>query len=129
MNTNRLFHALFAAVVAGVIIAPTFGFQITRTGANIHLETRWEYIWGGMLAVFTVQLLRPYLLKPLQTRLKPFELPSFNPRLRNGLIFLLVVLALIWPFFSGRAQVDIATLVLIYLLLSLGFTFVVVFHG
>jgi len=129
MNTNRLFHALFAAVVAGVIIAPIFGFQITRTGANIHLETRWEYIWGGMLAVFTVQLLRPYLLKPLQTRLKPFELPSFNPRLRNGLIFLLVVLALIWPFFSGRAQVDIATLVLIYVMLALGLNIVVGFAG
>src|SRR5690625_5454340 len=129
MSTNRFFHALFAAVVAGVIIAPIFGFQIIRAGATIHLETRWDYIWGGMLAVFTVQLLRPYLLKPLQTRLKPFELPSMAPRLRNVLILLLVLVAMIWPFFAGRAQVDIATLVLIYVMLALGLNIVVGFAG
>src|SRR5690625_7203844 len=74
-------------------------------------------------------MLRPYLLKPLQTRLKPFELPSMNPRVRNGLIVLLVLLAMIWPFFSGRAQVDIATLVLIYVMLALGLNIVVGFAG
>src|SRR5690625_6075340 len=82
-----------------------------------------------MLSVFTVQLLRSYLLKPLQTRLKPFELPSMAPRLRNVLILLLVLVAMIWPFFAGRAQVDIATLVLIYVMLALGLNIVVGFAG
>src|SRR5690625_5569721 len=103
MITSRFFHALFAAVVAGVIIAPIFGVQIIRAGATIHLETRWDFIWGGMFAVFVIQMLRAYLLKPLQTRLTPFELPSMNPRVRNGLSVLLALLAMIWPFFSGRA--------------------------
>src|SRR5690625_7801170 len=52
-----------------------------------------------------------------------------NPRVRNGLIVLLVLLAMIWPFFSGRAQVDIATLVLIYVMLALGLNIVVGFAG
>src|SRR5699024_8100748 len=57
------------------------------------------------------------------------ELPSMNPRVRNGLIVLLVLLAMIWPFFSGRSQVDIATLVLIYVMLAFGLNIVVGFAG
>src|SRR5690625_2963622 len=127
--SNRFIYALFAAVVAGVIIAPIFGFQITREGITVHLEPRWNYIWGGMLAVFVVQLLRPYLIKPFQSRYISFELPSMPPKLRNASIFILVMLALIWAFFSGRAQVDIATLVLIYVMLALGLNIVVGFAG
>src|SRR5699024_12118895 len=52
-----------------------------------------------------------------------------NPRVRNSLILMLVLLAMIWPFFSGRAQVDIATLVLIYVMLALGLNIVVGFAG
>jgi branched-chain amino acid transport system permease protein len=48
---------------------------------------------------------------------------------RRGFIFLLIAIALIWPFFTGRAQVDIATLVLIYVMLGLGLNIVVGFAG
>src|SRR5690625_3107494 len=129
MMAGRFMHALFAAVVAGVIIAPIFGFQIVRAGASIHLDTRWDFIWGGMLAVFVVQLIRPYILGHFNRRFDSFELPSMSPRWRNVFIFLLVVVALIWPFFSGRSQVDIATLALIYVMLALGLNIVVGFAG
>src|SRR5690625_7827025 len=82
-----------------------------------------------MLTVCSVQLLWSDLLNTLQTRLKPFELLCMAPRLRNVLILLLVLVAMIWPFFAGRAQVDIATLVLIYVMLALGLNIVVGFAG
>lgn len=129
MMAGRFMHALFAAVVAGIIIAPIFGFQIVRAGASIHLDTRWDFIWGGMLAVFVMQLIRPYILGHFNRRFDSFELPSITPRWRNFFIFLLVLFALIWPFFSGRSQVDIATLVLIYVMLALGLNIVVGFAG
>src|SRR3546814_12402411 len=49
--------------------------------------------------------------------------------MRRGLIFLLSAIALVWPFTAGRAQVDIATLVLIYVMLGLGLNIVVGFAG
>src|SRR3546814_9677431 len=49
--------------------------------------------------------------------------------MRHGLIFLLIAIALVWPVFTGRAQVDIATLLLIYVMLGLGLNIVVGFAG
>ena len=45
------------------------------------------------------------------------------------LILLVVVLAAVWPFFGSRNQVDIATIVLIYIMLALGLNIVVGFAG
>lgn len=129
MMARQFMHALFAALIAGMIIAPIFGLQIIRAGADIHLEPRWSYIWGGMLAVFVVQMVRPYLLHPLRGRFDSFELPRLSARYRQILISIAIAAALIWPFFSGRAQVDIATLVLIYVMLALGLNIVVGFAG
>src|SRR5690625_1156364 len=129
MMARQFMHALFAALIAGMIIAPIFGLQIIRAGADIHLEPRWSYIWGGMLAVFVVQMVRPYLLHPLRGRFDSFELPRLSARYRQILISIAIAAALIWPFFSGRAQVDIATLVLIYVILALGLNIVIGFAG
>src|SRR5690625_3517116 len=129
MMARQFMHALFAALIAGMIIAPIFGLQIIRAGADIHLEPRWSYMWCGMLAVFVVQMVRPYLLHPLRGRFDSFELPRLSARYRQILISIAIAAALIWPFFSGRAQVDIATLVLIYVMLALGLNIVVGFAG
>src|SRR5699024_10085493 len=58
-----------------------------------------------------------------------WALPVLIPRTINLLLLLVVVLAAIWPFFSSRSHVDIATLVLIYVMLGLGLNIVVGFAG
>src|SRR5690625_2738658 len=126
---QRFTHALFAAIVAGIVIAPIFGFQITREGIHLHLNPRWNYIWGGMLAVFIAQFIRPYLYRPFKNKLQLIQLPSVPMALRPWVMGVLIVIALFWPFYSGRAQVDIATLVLIYVMLALGLNIVVGFAG
>ena len=126
---KKIQHAFFAALLAGVIIAPIFGFQILRVGMETTLQPDWPMIFWGMGIVFVFQLLRPYLLALLSKRQQQISLPRLNAKSRQGLMLLVVALAMIWPFFSGRAQIDIATLVLIYIMLGLGLNIVVGFAG
>lgn len=122
-------NALIAAFMAGVIIAPIFGLQIVRTGMQTNLQPEWNMVLWGMAIVFVFQMLRPFLARLFKMGGKKRSLPVLSEPARRGLIFLLVAISLVWPFFTGRAQVDIATLVLIYIMLGLGLNIVVGFAG
>ncbi len=122
-------NAFFAAILAGVIIAPIFGLQIVRSGMQTHLEPEWNMIWSGMAIVFVFQMLRPLLARLFKRKGKKRALPVLTDRMRRVIIYVMIAIALIWPFFTGRAQVDIATLVLIYIMLGLGLNIVVGFAG
>ncbi|MGG4603806.1 high-affinity branched-chain amino acid ABC transporter permease LivM [Paenalcaligenes sp. Me131] len=126
---SRIKHALFAAFIAGVIVAPIFGFQILRSGMNTTVQPEWPLIFYGMAAVFIVQLLRPMLAGKLSKSGASFKIPAMGDRTRQVLIGALIILAVVWPFFSGRSQIDIATLVLIYVMLALGLNIVVGYAG
>lgn len=122
-------NAFFAAIMAGIIVAPVFGFQIVRAGMSSTIEPEWDVILFGMAAVFLFQLVRPAIARVLFKSGKKVSLPTISDSVRRGLIFVLIAIALIWPFFTGRGQVDIATLVLIYVMLGLGLNIVVGFAG
>lgn len=122
-------NAFFAAIMAGIIIAPIFGLQIVRVGMSSAIEPEWDVILYGMAAVFVFQLLRPTLARLLFGHGKRVSLPELSDPVRRGIIFVLIAIALVWPFFTGRGQVDIATLVLIYVMLGLGLNIVVGFAG
>lgn len=127
---QNLKNSLIAALMAGVIIAPVYGLQILRRGQETYLQPEWEMIIGGMLLVFAVQMLRPLLkMRKAGSGTSRFSLPVITDKTRHTAILVLVLFALVWPFFSGRAQVDIATLVLIYIMLGLGLNIVVGFAG
>lgn len=126
---KQIQNAFFAAILAGVIIAPVFGFQILRVGAETTLKSDWPMIYWGMALVFVFQLVRPNLFKLLANRNLTVRLPVLNNKTRQGGLMLIIALALVWPFFAGRAEIDIATLVLIYVMLGLGLNIVVGFAG
>ncbi len=131
MNQN-LKNAAIASLLAGVIIAPVYGLQILRRGQETYLQPDWKMIIGGMLAVFVVQLLNAWLRQRRAGKAATpsrFNLPAITDKFRHRAILVLVLFALVWPFFTGRAQVDIATLVLIYVMLGLGLNIVVGFAG
>src|SRR3546814_19486125 len=95
-----------------------------------HLKPEWNMILGGMAIVFVFQIIRPFLGRLFKRgNSKSRTMPVLTEPMRRGLIFLLIAIALVWPFFTGRAQVDIATLVLIYVMLGLGLNIVVGFEG
>lgn len=129
MNGN-IKNAFFASIMAGIIVAPVFGLQLVRQGMSSTINPEWGTILTGMAVVFVFQLfVRPFFAKLFKGKSKALKMPEMNERSRNGIIFLLIAIALIWPFFSGRSQVDIATLVLIYVMLALGLNIVVGFAG
>src|SRR5690625_4178048 len=113
-------NAFFAAIMAGIIVAPIFGFQIVRVGMESTIEADWGIILFGMAAVFGFQMVRPVLARAFAGREKSITLPTMTEPVRRGIIFVLIAIALVWPFFTSRGQVDIATLVLIYVMLGLG---------
>src|SRR5690625_704422 len=128
MNTH-LRHACFATLVAGIILAPVFGLKLVRAGAINIIQPEWGTLFTGMAIVFVSQLLRPLFARALSKRRRQFKLPVISDTGRRNIIGALILIALVWPFFTGRGQVDIATLVLIYIMLALGLNIVVGFAG
>ncbi|HEY9461192.1 MAG TPA: high-affinity branched-chain amino acid ABC transporter permease LivM [Paralcaligenes sp.] len=127
---RNLFAAIVAALMAGVIIAPVYGLRIVQQGMQTHLRPEWTMVFTGMGIVFVVQFLRPWLKSRFIGKVKKLPaLPVLSDKARGRVILFLVLVALVWPFFGGRAQVDIATLVLIYVMLGLGLNIVVGFAG
>lgn len=122
--------AFFAALLTGIMIVPIFGLQLERKGINTEIVPHWSIVLWGMAIVFVVQLLKPYVFRKRPgVRFNLPRVPSLNPKSSVMLLGLVFVVAVIWPFFSGRSQVDIATLVLIYVMLALGLNIVVGFAG
>ena len=122
-------NAFGAAVLAGIILAPVFGLQIVRVGMTSAIEPEWTVIIAGMAIVFVFQMLRPMVQRSLAGRTASLRMPVLQDRTRRNIIAGLVAIAVVWPFFTGRGQVDIATLVLIYIMLGLGLNIVVGFAG
>ena len=130
MSNNNLKNATMAAVLTAVIVTPVFGLQLIRQGARTSMESHWSLVALAAAVVFVFQLLRPWIAKPFQ-KLKTGlpTLPSAPAKSNKLLMFLILAVAVTWPFFAGRSSVDIATLVLIYVMLGLGLNIVVGFAG
>lgn len=130
MSNNNLKNATMAAVLTAVIVTPVFGLQLIRQGARTSMESHWSLVALAAAVVFVFQLLRPWIAKPFQ-KLKTNlpTLPSAPAKSNKLLMFLILAVAVTWPFFAGRSSVDIATLVLIYVMLGLGLNIVVGFAG
>lgn len=122
-------NAFIAAVMAGIIVAPVFGLQIVRVGMDSRIEPEWGMILAGMGIVFVFQMVRPLIHKVLFGHGRSIPMPVLRDPARRAIIFVLIAISLVWPFFTGRGQVDIATLVLIYIMLGLGLNIVVGFAG
>ncbi|HNU11330.1 MAG TPA: high-affinity branched-chain amino acid ABC transporter permease LivM [Rubrivivax sp.] len=124
----RLGPALIAALMSVVLIAPIFGLKLQRVGARTVLAPHWDFVLWGALAVFAWQLLRPAAALATGGLRLP-TLPEFSARRHPLVLALILLLAFAWPFFAGRSAVDIATLVMIYVMLGLGLNIVVGFAG
>ncbi len=137
-SAARLPHALFTTLITALMSVPLLGLQLRQQGTRLTVELEsaasWWLIAGACLAVFSFQMWRPALAWPgLQhiglARIQQ-KLPSpawlSQPRMLWGFG---LALALIWPFFASRGSVDLATLVLIYVMLGLGLNIVVGLAG
>jgi len=136
--SRNLKTALFSALLVLAVAYPVLGLKLTTVGIRLEVHgasaATLLTIAACALAMFVWQLLRERLAGACSGIPRP-SMPSGAgnfltlPSTQRWFILGLVVLALVWPFFGSRGAVDIATLILIYVLLGLGLNIVVGLAG
>ncbi|MFN9526487.1 MAG: high-affinity branched-chain amino acid ABC transporter permease LivM [Pseudomonadaceae bacterium] len=137
--SRNIKSAIFSALLVLIISYPVLGLKLSTVGISLRVEgaTAFELwcIGGAATLIFLWQLLRDRLT-PTWAKLP--KLPSGSGQIGNFLtlpstqrwiILAMVMVALVWPFFASRGSVDIATLILIYVMLGLGLNIVVGLAG
>ncbi|AEB57471.1 high-affinity branched-chain amino acid ABC transporter permease LivM [Ectopseudomonas mendocina] len=137
--SRNLKSAIFSALLVLIISYPVLGLKLSTVGISLRVEgaTAFELwcIGGAATLIFFWQLLRDRITPAWAKRPR---LPSGSGQLGNFLtlpstqrwiILAMVMVALVWPFFASRGAVDIATLILIYVMLGLGLNIVVGLAG
>ena len=140
MAANNFRHALFCAFITLIISYPIIGFNLEAQGINVTLTgadaTTIVMVLLAAVIVFLFQMFREQIMGGLKSI--PHPLPQSNKepmaenrraKIESWVLTGIVVLALFWPFFVSRGSVDLATLVLIYVMLALGLNVVVGLAG
>ncbi|BBT15474.1 branched-chain amino acid ABC transporter permease [Metapseudomonas otitidis] len=140
MNTTKnLKTALFSALLVIAVAYPVLGLKLTTVGISLQVQggspaVLWT-IAGCAIAMFFWQLFRNQLTEawsktPSRPKLSDKATNFLTlPSTQRWIILGLIVVALAWPFFGSRGAVDIATLILIYVMLGLGLNIVVGLAG
>jgi branched-chain amino acid transport system permease protein len=140
MTANNLKHALFCAFITLVISYPIVGLNLEAHGINVTLEgadtTTVAMILLAVVIVFVFQLFRDSIMATLRKIPRPLPKTEKEPmaenrraKIESWVLTGIVIFALFWPFFVSRGSVDLATLVLIYIMLALGLNVVVGLAG
>lgn len=127
--------AFFSALLTLFLGVSVMGLQLESAGIELGVKvadshTFW-YLGLATLLVFGVQLFRDKLPRLRSDPEKRFEWPEvFKGEQRQRMwMALVIILMLMFPFVSSRGWIDIATLVLIYVMLGLGLNIVVGLAG
>ncbi|WP_349745662.1 high-affinity branched-chain amino acid ABC transporter permease LivM [Pseudomonas frederiksbergensis] len=137
--TRNLKQALFSALLVWVVAYPVLGLKLSIAGINLEVEgastsTLIIIATCSVLMFLRVLFDREYsaaMRSVPKGKLIPASASHFLtlPTTQRWIIMALIVVALVWPFFGSRGAVDIATLILIYVLLGLGLNIVVGLAG
>ncbi|WP_372970824.1 high-affinity branched-chain amino acid ABC transporter permease LivM [Marinobacter sp.] len=140
MAAHNLKHALFCAFITLIISYPILGLDLKGRGTSVVLEGVNVTTSIGILLAVIIVFLFQYFRETIMSSMR--QLPAVNPlanrepmeqskrlKLESILLTLMVIGALIWPFIASRGAVDLATLVLIYIMLALGLNVVVGLAG
>ncbi|WXL27964.1 high-affinity branched-chain amino acid ABC transporter permease LivM [Ectopseudomonas mendocina] len=136
---KNLKTAIFSALLVLAVAYPVLGLKLAIVGIKLEVQgaepiVLWT-IAGCAIAMFFWQLLRSPLGegRGLLPKLPGIPAKASNfltlPSTQRWIILGLIMAALVWPFFGSRGAVDIATLILIYVMLGLGLNIVVGLAG
>ncbi|MBH3440751.1 high-affinity branched-chain amino acid ABC transporter permease LivM [Pseudomonas luteola] len=136
---KQLKTAFFSALLVLAVAYPVLGLKLTTVGIGLEVHgaspTTLTIIFGAAALMFVWQLVRDRIPMPRRTRgthtspLTKLGTQITEPSVQRWVILGLVLVALVWPFFGSRGAVDIATLILIYVMLGLGLNIVVGLAG
>lgn len=142
--SQALKRAVFSAVLLLLLAVPVLGLHLQTEDVDLVVQQAdasiWWMIGGAAVVLFVWQLLRDHLPCPafLRTDGAATATESGKGGIRDWLtratvqrriMYVLMLLALVWPFFGSRGAVDIATLILIYAMLGIGLNIVVGLAG
>ncbi|KZZ71266.1 high-affinity branched-chain amino acid ABC transporter permease LivM [Oleiphilus sp. HI0130] len=140
MMRANLNHAIFSAIITFIVSFPLLGLNLVTGGTSMSIEgadtTTFTYIAAAVAIVFFFQLFHDKIMGVFSHIPTPevghlySDLPqSKKNSVEKWFTIALVALAIIWPFFVSRGSIDLATLVLIYVMLGLGLNIVVGLAG
>lgn len=130
--------AIFSAIVVLILSGILLGIRLTQVGTELTLvgadaDVLWK-VGAATVLIFLYNLFRD----PIERVLGLIPKPTLSPGLRDlsqrqfiqRLLWCFIIAgALIFPFLGSRSQIDLATLVLIYVMLGLGLNIVVGLAG
>ncbi|MBF8758171.1 MAG: high-affinity branched-chain amino acid ABC transporter permease LivM [Pseudomonas putida] len=138
MNRN-LKQAFFSALLVWAVAFPVLGLKLSIDGISLVVHTQGSFTISIIAVCSVLMFLRVLFDKQWSSvmgrrsdrKLIPPAVSNYLtlPKTQRYVIMGLIVAALVWPFFGSRGAVDIATLILIYVLLGLGLNIVVGLAG
>jgi len=138
MNRN-LKQAFFSALLVWAVAFPVLGLKLSIDGISLIVHSQGSFTISIIAVCSVLMFLRVLFDKQWSAvmgsrsdrKLIPPAVSNYLtlPKTQRYVIIGLIVAALVWPFFGSRGAVDIATLILIYVLLGLGLNIVVGLAG
>ncbi|MDY7566137.1 high-affinity branched-chain amino acid ABC transporter permease LivM [Pseudomonas sp. RTC3] len=137
--TRNLKSAFFSALLVLAVAYPILGLKLEIVGVNLAVIGTSTTTLFAIFACAVAMFLRVLFHEPIAAAwrstpsmpLIPAKASNFLtlPSTQRWIILGLILVALVWPFFGSRGAVDIATLILIYVMLGLGLNIVVGLAG
>ncbi|XVO88750.1 high-affinity branched-chain amino acid ABC transporter permease LivM [Pseudomonas palleroniana] len=136
--SRYLKSAFFSALLVWAVAFPVLGLKLSIVGINLEVHGTGPVTLTIIALCSVLMFLRVLFTQQVGALFKgnrgPLVSPKVSqfltlPRTQRYIIIGLIIAALIWPFFGSRGAVDIATLILIYVLLGLGLNIVVGLAG
>ncbi|WP_085675264.1 MULTISPECIES: high-affinity branched-chain amino acid ABC transporter permease LivM [unclassified Pseudomonas] len=138
MNRN-LKQAFFSALLVWAVAFPVLGLKLSIDGISLIVHSQGSFTISIIAVCSVLMFLRVLFDRQWNSvmgrrsdrKLIPPAVSNYLtlPKTQRYVIIGLIVAALVWPFFGSRGAVDIATLILIYVLLGLGLNIVVGLAG
>ncbi|HEY1504005.1 MAG TPA: high-affinity branched-chain amino acid ABC transporter permease LivM [Stellaceae bacterium] len=131
MDLGRLAKdAALAAFVALILAIPLAGFDTNQPGASAGIATRWNWVAIAVAAVFVGRFVIGFLPRRRPGG-RPPVVSLFLAKHQNILGWIGLGIAVVWPFlpFASQYLLDLATAVLIYIMLGWGLNVVVGLAG
>ncbi|HDS1737849.1 MULTISPECIES: high-affinity branched-chain amino acid ABC transporter permease LivM [Pseudomonas] len=138
MNKN-IKQAFFSALLVWAVAFPVLGLKLSIDGISLIVHSQGPFTLTVIAVCSVLMFLRVLFDKQWSAvtargsdrKLISPAVSNFLtlPKTQRWIILGLIVVALVWPFFGSRGAVDIATLILIYVMLGLGLNIVVGLAG